>query len=441
MFRDASDADRLRGFEVEILEALARAMGEPIEPLQYEYSSLLPGLERGDFDLAMNGLEVTPDRAARVRFSRPYYTYRLQLVARRDDPRFDSIESCAGIGCAVGTLGDTAAERLLDARGMKKRVYDGQIEPYRDLALGRTDAVLLDRPIALYYAAEDPALRFTGEPFERGSYAIAMRKDRADLAARVDEGLGKLSESGELRAILERWKLWDDTQVTSANAAPTDAVTARFSPRQYVPLLLDGLRTTLWLSFASMLFAVALGLPIALSRLFGPRPLRFLAAAYVELFRGVPVLLVLFFLYYGLPTFGVRLGPLTAAVLGFSLNYAAYEAEIQRAAISSVPIGQWEAAASLGMSRPLAFRRVIAPQALRLALPAMTNDFVALFKETSLVSVIAVIELTKQYQMLAKSTLQYLELGVATGALYLLVSAPLGYLSRVLEQRFAKEGA
>src|SRR5437763_1939712 len=127
------------------------------------------------------------------------------------------------------------------------------------------------------------------------------------------------------------------------------------------------------------------------------------------------------------------------AVLGFGLNYAAYEAEIYRAGISSIPAGQWEAAASLGMSSFLTFRRIILPQAFRVILPPMTNDFVALFKDTSVVSIISVVELSKQYQIMARSSSQYLEIGLATAALYLIMSVPLGYLSRYLERRWTKD--
>ena len=139
---------------------------------------------------------------------------------------------------------------------------------------------------------------------------------------------------------------------------------------------------------------------------------------------------------------GGAFGALRAsAVLAFGLNYAAYEAEIYRAGIGSIPVGQWEAAASLGMSRPLTFRRIVLPQAMRTILPPVTNDFVALFKDTSLVSVIGVVELTKQYQILSKSSQKYLEIGLATAALYLIMSVPLGYLARRLEQRWGRSHA
>ena len=134
----------------------------------------------------------------------------------------------------------------------------------------------------------------------------------------------------------------------------------------------------------------------------------------------------------------LELPPIGAAILGFGLNYAAYQAEIYRAGIASIPVGQWEAGASLGMTRLHTFRRIILPQAIRVILPPSTNDLVALFKDTSIVSIIAVEELTKEYQILAKSSLKYLEIGLVTATLYLIMSVPLGHLSRYLERRWGK---
>ena len=213
--------------------------------------------------------------------------------------------------------------------------------------------------------------------------------------------------------------------------------------------LLDGAGLTVLISVLSMLIAVLLGMVIALLRLYGPAPLRWLALVYVEFFRGVPVLLLLVAIYYVLPRAAdasdwfwfPKLTALQAAVLAFGLNYAAYEAEIYRAGISSIAAGQWEAAASLGMGPTLTFRRIVLPQALRVILPPMTNDFVALFKDTSVASVIAVYELNKTYQSLVNDPANYnyvIEIAALTALLYLIMSVPLSYLSRYLEKRWAK---
>jgi polar amino acid transport system substrate-binding protein len=272
--------------------------------------------------------------------------------------------------------------------------------------------------------------------------------------------------SGELQAIFRKWKLWNEEQAAIASrpnaaelaglgfnaegqaidsqAGGDDSEASDIAGEsakawtfdRYAPLLLQAAGMTVYLSTASMAVAMSLGLFVCVLRLYGFAPLRYLALGYVEFFRGIPLLLLLTFLYFGLPELGVDIGAIAAAILGFGLNYAAYEAEIYRSAIQSVPRGQWEAGRALGMSEPLTFRRVIFPQAFRTALGPMTNDFVAMFKDTSLVSVIAVRELTKEYQILARSSFKYVELGLLTAALYLAMSIPLSYLSRYLEKRW-----
>src|SRR5690606_10460263 len=147
----------------------------------------------------------------------------------------------------------------------------------------------------------------------------------------------------------------------------------------------------------------------------------------VEVFRGTPVLLQLFVLYYGLGEY-VSLGPMQAAVLGLGLNYAAYEAEVYRGALLAIPRGQGEAARALGLGPWQALRFVMVPQALRLALPPMTNDFVALLKDSSLVSTITVIELTKRMSVAAVDLGSYLIPGLLCAALYLALSLPLAEL-------------
>jgi polar amino acid transport system substrate-binding protein len=450
---DPEHPDRYVGFEVDLAAALAAQLGRPIALTPYNFTTLGSGLLRGDFDFAMNGLEDTPDRRAAFRLSRPYYVYTLQLVARKDDARFRSLDDCRPAGVVVGTLGNTAASRLLEQEGIAARLYADQVTPYKDLEQGQVDAVLLDLPIAVQYTRRDPAfqekLKFVGKPLAPGFYVIAVAKDRPELADQLDKALGQLLADGALRRIYEKWELWNDDQEalrTGKLPTPPPRHPARWTFARYFPVLCGGAAVTVALTVLGMLLAIVLGLPLAVARLYGPTPLRWAAAAYVEFFRGIPVLLLLFFLYYSIPElaalaglpWSLKLDAFAVGVLGFGVNYAAYEAEIYRAGIASIPVGQWEAGASLGMSRPHIFRRIILPQAIRVILPPMTNDFVALFKDTSLVSVIAVSELMKQYQTMANDHLQYAEMGLMTMVLYLAMSLPLAQLSRWLERRWGK---
>ena len=203
----------------------------------------------------------------------------------------------------------------------------------------------------------------------------------------------------------------------------------------YFPSLLQAAVVTLLLSCLAMALAVLLGVVIATGRVYGGPLTRALLTAYVELVRGTPVLLQLFVVYYGLAAV-VRLPAFAAALLGLGLNYAAYESEIYRSALEAVPKGQLEASRILGFREWQVLRLIRGPQAFRLALAPMTNDFVALLKDSSLVSVLTVVELTKRTQIFAANIGSWVIPGALCAALYLLMSLPLGHLARRLEARW-----
>jgi polar amino acid transport system substrate-binding protein len=225
-----------------------------------------------------------------------------------------------------------------------------------------------------------------------------------------------------------------DTVPTSA-ASTLDAWEAT---QRYFPALLRAAGVTIMLSCVSMLLAVALGIIIASGRVYGNRPVQIGLTAYVEIIRGTPLLLQLFVLYFGLAPF-VQLPALLAGIVGLGLNYAAYESEIYRGALEAVPAGQLDAARTLGFSRRQTLMLVRGPQAFRFALAPMTNDFVALLKDSSLVSVITVVELTKQTQIFAANIGSWLVPGLLCGGLYLVLSLPLARLARRIEKSWRRK--
>ncbi len=441
VWQDAEHGDRLVGFEVDLANAIAREMGVRAQFVQNDWSNLVPSLERGAFDVAMNGLEVTPARAARVRFTRPYYVFGARLMARRDDrsitPNLSSLR-----GRRVGTLANSFSFDLVrDVADV--RPYEGVEEPYIDLEQGRTDAVLLDDIIAARYGETKPALRVVGDLAD-GYYSIAVRREDRALHDAVDAALARVVASGELERILRGANLWNARQAPVSRWSDDDqrrmlgqVGVDRGLSRGHVGLFARAAWRTLWISSLAMMVAMALGMLLAVARMYGPALPRRLADAFVEIYRGTPVLLQLFVLYYGLAPVLKLSAPVTA-VVGLGMNYAAYEAEVYRAGIQAVPKGQMEAALSLGMSTPLALRRVVLPQAFRAALPSVTNDFIALLKDSSLVSVISVVELTKQMSITAVDTRSWLVPGAICAAMYFAMSYPLSILARRLEARLAR---
>jgi polar amino acid transport system substrate-binding protein len=452
VFEDPARAGKIVGFEVDLVEAVARELGVRAELQQCEWSALVPALERGAFDVIWNGLEATPRNAARVALTRPYFVFAERLTVRRGDSRIaaNTTDLAALAGRRVGTLASSlAADLLARVPGVTTVLYDGVDTPYDDLANGRTDAVLLDDVEADRYAAVHKELVAAADVAE-GYYAVGARTGDEDLRDAIDAALDRVARRGELRSILERWRLWqpreepllDWTPARARALAAALAVPGSATPRldlHRALLFFQAAGATLVVSTLAMALAIPLGLLLAMARLFGGRALAALAAGYVELFRGTPVLLQLYVLYFGIAEI-VRLGPVEAAVLGLALNYAAYEAEVYRGAITAVPRGQLEAALALGMTLRQALRRVVLPQAARVALPAVTNDYIALLKDSSLVSVITVVELTKRAQIAAIEMRSWLWPGLSCAALYFAMSWPLSLAARRLEARLGGAG-
>lgn len=431
VYQDAQG--HLIGFEVDIMDALARRLGVKARMVQYNWSNLVQSLERGDFDIIVNGLEATQERKDRILLSDPYYVYAETLTVRATSDVKSVFELA---GKKVGTLNQTFAHDILRMMpSIQEVLYEGNEEPYIDLETGRSDAVLLDNIIADRYGCTDkhPALKCVPYDIARGTYVIGMRKGDTALAAAIDKALAGMRADGELQRILEKSHLWDARQNTATSIGKAEQRRRTFDLAMIAQFAWAAL-ITLKLTLLAFCIAVPLGTVLAVMRVYGGPVARAGARGYIELFRGTPVLLQLFVLYYGISG-TINLGPVEAAVLGLGLNYGAYEAEVYRGALLAIPRGQTEAAKALGMRPREILRHVLLPQALRLALPPMTNDFVSLLKDSSLVSVITVIELTKQMQIAAADLRSWLIPGIACAAFYLLLSLPLSELARWLERR------
>ena len=451
---DPNDPEKLTGFDVEIAELLARGLGRRPQFTFVTFTSILQSITRGDAEIGLSGLEDSPAVRRSMSVTVPYYEFHEVLSVRDADAgRLRSLTDLAGR--RVGTLGGTLAyEILLQAEadhGVIPVSYDDDVHPYEDLLNGRVDAVLLDNILA-----QRRAMRMSGFTVQPGSVAVGhyvgvLSAGNAALRDRCNQILEAAMRDGSLERIFRRWNVWSDEQrvlytrvlagedipaFTGVDASRSVAsLSQREAIRRYLPSLLRAAVITIVLSCSSMALAVALGVVIASGRVYGGVLLRTLLTAYVELTRGTPVLLQLFVIYYGLAA-AIRLPAFAAAFLGLALNYAAYESEIYRSALEAIPRGQLEAARTLGFTEWQILRLIRAPQAFRIAIAPMTNDFVALLKDSSLVSVLTVVELTKQTQIFAANLGSWVVPGVLCAGLYLAMSLPLSALARRLEQRW-----
>lgn len=205
-----------------------------------------------------------------------------------------------------------------------------------------------------------------------------------------------------------------------------------------LPLLEKAIVMTLGLGLGAFILGCLLGMLIALLRLSSVRLLRALAFSYVSLFRGTPLLVQILLIYFGLPHYGIVLTPIPSALLALTLFSAAYLSEIFRAGINSVDPGQWEAAKSMSMGYWTCLRRIIVPQALRIATPPLGSRMIALVKDTSLASTITVMELTRVAEQVGAATFRYMEMFLMVGAMYWLINQVLTILQTWLEGRWTR---
>ncbi|KAF1037442.1 MAG: L-cystine transport system permease protein YecS [Herbaspirillum frisingense] len=205
-----------------------------------------------------------------------------------------------------------------------------------------------------------------------------------------------------------------------------------------LPLLQKAVLITLGLGLGSFVLGSILGMLIALARISNVKPLKWLAFAYVSIFRGTPLLIQMLLIYFGLPNYGITMGPIPAAMLALTLFAAAYLSENFRSGISAVDKGQWEAAWSMGMSYPKTLGRIILPQALRIAIPPVGSRLIALMKDTSLASTVTVVELTRVADQIGATTFRYMEMFLIVGFIYWLINQILTILQTWLEEKLSR---
>lgn len=435
------------GFEPELIAKLCGALGPKPVYTYARWDTLLQVLRIGDVDVVFNGYELTANRKREYLPTRPYYIYQLQLmvptggaITTWDDvkkPRSD------GRKWRIGVLGLSSGDIFAnDEAGPHVEVvsFEGATDAMMATVNGQVDATLQDLPASRFYLPRFSTLVAAGPPVGRGYYVIYCRKEDAQLVEALNRAIGDLISNGDLKRIYDKYNIWTDLQEELLDVDPV--LPAVDVPKQGLALvwqyrwsLFDAAWMTFWISVMSMPLAMAIGLIVALGRLYGPSWLAGILGGYVEILRGTPLMLQLYVLYFVL-----KLPAPVAAVAGLAINYSAYEAEIYRAGLQAIPAGQMEAALALGMSKWQALGRIIVPQAVRIVIPAVTNDFIALFKDTSVCSVITIVELTKQYSMLGNSTDGMFEFALATAAIYMMMSVPLSVFSRWSERKLGLGG-
>ncbi|MDR1401619.1 MAG: ABC transporter substrate-binding protein/permease [Puniceicoccales bacterium] len=451
VFYADNDLLALTGFEKDIIEKIAGIIGRRAVFCQNDWEVLIPGLQRNLYDVVINGIVTSEERSTAVSFSIPYYACPLSLIIRADTEQIKSVLDCNGR--SVGILQNSKSEVALtkNLKSVKIVNYPDEYSAIADLKNGRIDAIILDGQIAAYYTKYLPNLKIMDE-FEEVKYSIALAKGNDKLLAEINQAIDAMKKDGSLNAIISKWGIGNGSyakliatkergeQLLARNVKETEKGKIFLSRHlKLVPFFAKAACITLVLSTLGMGVAIVFGICFAVIREYGPKWIRLIIVSIIEFLRGTPLLIQLFFIFYGLPRIGITLSPIVAGILTLGINYASYETENFRAGMAAVPYGQMEAARALGMSQWQSLRHIILPQAFTFILPPLTNDFIALLKDSSLVSLITIVELTKAYSIAASNSFDFFGVGIIVSVIYFLIGLPFVRIARWAEHHMKLE--
>jgi arginine/lysine/histidine/glutamine transport system substrate-binding/permease protein len=418
----------LAGFSIDLMKAIATAAHFQVEFQSLPFDGIIPALQAKTVDGAISSITITPERAKTLAFSRPYFKAGLAIAVRKDNQNITNFQSLQNHKIAV-QIGTTGAKKAETVTGAEVRSFDSAPLALQELQNGNVDAVINDAPVTLYAinTGNLQGIKVIQQLLTEEFYGIATAKNSLDLPL-INQGLSTILENGKYQQIYQKW--FKSTPPILPERLPDgNQNTNKINPFivfwQSLPILLNGALVTLQLALISGLLGLISGSLMGIIRLSTIKPLRFLARAYIDFFRGTPLLVQIFMIYFGLPAifqeigFNLTLNRFIAGVVALSLNSAAYIAEVVRGGIESIENGQTEAAKSLGLNPLQTMIYVIFPQAFRRMIPPLGNEFISLLKDTSLVAVIGFEELFRKGQLIVSENYRAFEIYAAVAVIYL----------------------
>ena len=392
-FEFQGQGGELVGFSIDLMRAIASAANFQVEFQSLPFDGIIPALQAKTVDGAISSITITEERAKTVAFSRPYFKAGLAIAIRTDNQNIKGFNSLQNKKIAV-QMGTTGAQKAKSVIGAEVRSFDSAPLALQELQNGNVDAVINDAPASLYAinTGNLQGIKIIQQLLTEEFYGIATARNSPYLSL-INQGLSKILKNGNYQQIYQKWfksappKLPETLAFINQKSAISNSLTVIW---QSLPTLLTGVLVTLQLAFVSGLCGLTSGSLIGIIRLSHIKSLRFLARVYIDFFRGTPLLVQIFMIYFGLPAISQELGftfplnRLLAGIIALSLNSAAYIAEIVRGGIQSIEIGQSEAAKSLGLNPVQIMAYVIFPQAFRRMIPPLGNEFISLLKDTSI---------------------------------------------------------
>jgi cystine transport system permease protein len=429
---------QLVGYDVDVARAVADKLGVKVEFVETPWDSIFAALEANRFDVVANEVTINAERKQKYDLSEPYSVGEGVIVTRANDNSIKTLDDLKGKVAAESATSNWAD--VARKAGARVETVEGFTQAIKLLNQGRVDATINDSIAVYAYLAEtgDTTVKIAGNVGEKSEQGFAARKD-SGLLPDLNKALDELRSDGTLANISQKYLK------ANASGGP-ESGPAQHAPRSTWQLILDSLgplakaaiTKTVPLTVISFIIGLVIALAVALARLSSNVVLTNAARFYISVIRGTPLLVQLFIVFYAMPELGVKIDPFPAAIIAFSLNVGGYAAEIIRSAIQSIPKGQWEAAETIGLNYVGSLRRIVLPQATRVAVPPLSNTLISLVKDTSLASTILVTELLRQAQIIAAPTFEFFALYGTAAVYYWVICLVLSFGQSRIERRLER---
>ena len=440
-FEYQDESGKYVGIDMELIKAIAEQQGFTITIQNPGFDAALNAVQAGQADAVIAGMSITDARKKIFDFSDAYYSSNI-LLAVKNGSDIASYEDLKGktVGAKNGTASYTFLESNKDKYGYTLKAFDEASGMYDSLNSGSIDALMDDEAVLLYAIQQgrDFATPVPGE--KSGEYGFAVKKGaNPELIEMFNNGLAALVESGKYDEILNKY--FNSTEETSATTSTVDETTIIGLLKNNYGQLLSGLGITVGLALLSFAIAIVIGVIFGMFAVSPVKSLRVIASVFVDVVRGIPLMIVAAFIFWGIPNLiesitGQQspINDFVAGTIALSLNSGAYIAEIVRGGIQAVPVGQMEASRSLGISYGTTMRKIILPQAGKIMLPNFINQFVITLKDTTIISAIGLVELFQAGKIIIARNYQSFRMYAILAIIYLVVITLLTRLARKLEK-------
>ena len=422
------------GIDVDLLNRAAELQGFNIRFNHIGFSGAVQAVEGNQADAMIAGMSITEQRKESFDFSEPYFESGIQLAVKTGTTDIAAYEDLDGktVGAKVGTESADFLEKNKDKYGYNLKYYDAADQLYDAVRVGAIDALMDDYPVIGYAIAQGQELETPIDRESGGEYGFAVKKGQnPELLEMFNEALAEMKRTGEYDEIVSRYIQDGKKAESSVNESTFTGLI-----KNNYKVLLEGLGKTIALALISFALALVVGVIFGLFSVAPIKGLRVFASIYVDIIRGIPMMVLAFFIFFGLSdAIGVTIPDFAAGVITLTLNASAYIAEIVRGGINAVPKGQMEASRSLGLSYLRTMQKIILPQAIRIMIPSFVNQFVISLKDTTIISVIGVVELLQTGKIIVARTMQSTYVYLIIAIMYLIVITALTKFAKVLEKK------